>query len=156
MLAGAAFLSRRADTMGLAALSGRAGVARSRYLGNCLAELDSFLGGLLDALAPDAPSGRHNNALKLAKLGDGGRFDGSDHWRLRAIGRSRACLRYCAGTVRTPDARALDWMTAGWIDPTTGALRRYALGERLAPGGGDIVDICRFYDSVHARLLHTR
>ncbi|RDE05763.1 hypothetical protein [Sphingomonas aracearum] len=158
LFAGTRFLSLRAERGWLATSGDPDGAAeiRTRHLGNCLAELDRFLHVLMDTLDPAAPHGRHNAANKLAALrGDEGE-PGGDGGRLRALGRSRACLRYCNGAVLRPDAPGLAWMTTGWTDPSTNALRRYDLGQRLALESRDMLDICRFYEALATDLIGGR
>lgn len=129
-----------------------AALVRARYLGNCLSEVNRFFNNLLDALDPQASPGKNNSVNKLTALQHMPPPTPSTALRLRALGRSSACLRYCYGTVRRTDDPAAGWMTAGWIDPATGALRRYLLGEQLSPEPVDIVDICGFYDDLAGSL----
>ncbi len=155
LVSGTRFLRERAGALSLPTGSDddRAGALRSRYLANCLSELDCFFHHLLDALNPAAPARRHNAALKLSALQIDYSDSVPDQYRLRAIGRSWACLRYCRGFVDKPDGISVDWMTAGWTDHATGTLQRYAIGDRLVPRGADIVDVCSFYDDLTIRLV---
>jgi len=139
---------------------------RARYVANCLRELDTFLKGLLDQVAP-SPLGRprrHNAANRVhdvaqrlplvpgtvtpARSADDAPariIIAADVARLRALGRSRACLWHCHGLVRRPDLHGGAWMTAGWLAPASTQLRRYPLGERLTPDGGDLIGVGTFY-----------
>lgn len=155
LVSGIGFLRERAGALSISTGSDddRTNALRSRYVGNCLAELDCFFHHLLDALNPAAPPRRHNAALKLSALEADHAQSQLDQYRLRAIGRSRACLRYCRGFVDKSDGITVDWMTAGWTDHATGMLRRYAIGDRLVPHGQDIVDVCSFYDALTIRLV---
>jgi hypothetical protein len=137
--------------------SGDAAGVRARYVANCLRELDTFLKGLLDHTAPPPPGRprRHNAANRVHDVArrTSGRADiagrdtivAADVVRLRALGRSRACLWHCHGLVRRADQNSGAWMTAGWHAPASSELRRYALGERLAPVGRDLVGVAHFY-----------
>lgn len=151
---GTRFLRDRAIPATLAAPWPESGIdpVRARYLGNCLAELDRFLLVLFDALGPaERQPGRNAaNRLIVHRVPDPSLQE--DQWRLRALGRSRACLRYCGGVVRRSDDRFVPWMTAGWTDPQTALLQRYALGSRLAPGSAELIGICQFYDALAAGL----
>jgi hypothetical protein len=128
---------------------------QARFLGNCLGELDRFLHVLMDEVAPGlgaAPAPLQRNAAnKLAALGPGVPDLGPTRLRLRALGRSRACLFHCRGVVSRADAPGLRWMTAGWPGPDA-ALRRYDLGEQLSPAAADMADIALFYDRLADQL----
>lgn len=113
----------------------------ARYLANGFRELDGFLRLLLDEVAPVPAARRRNTANRLGALETGA----ADGRRLRAIGRSAACLFHCAGWVRRPDLPAGGWMTAGWPDRDGDDLRRYSLGDRLRPDGGEVADVCAFF-----------
>lgn len=136
---------------------GRAGVARARFVGNCLAELDRFLHVLMDDLAPGkglvARPDQRNAANKIGRLGGERDLLVRDQTRLRALGRSRACLSRCHGLVRRADERDGGWMTAGWFAPATTVLRRYPLGERLLPSGTDLAEVALFYERVAGGLV---
>lgn len=123
-------------------------VVRTRYLANGFRELDGFLCLLLDEVAPGPKPRRRNAANRLGAIARDGFATGdvvaADCDRLRAIGRSVACLFHLSGWVRRPDVAAGGWMTAGWPD-ADGGLRRYPLGDRLRPVAGDVADVCRFY-----------
>ena len=133
--------------------SGDGAGIRARYVANCLRELDTFLKGLLDHAAPSPFDGarRHNAANRVhavARQSDHAATTTivpADVARLRALGRSRACLWHCHGLVRRADQKSGAWMTAGWHAPASSELRRYALGERLAPVGRDLVGVAHFY-----------
>jgi hypothetical protein len=137
--------------------AGSAAGVRARYVANCLRELDTFLKGLLDQIAPPAlgQPRRHNAASRVHDVArlptrDDRRSPplailGSDVARLRALGRSRACLWHCHGLVRRSDRQGDTWMTAGWHAPGSTQLRRYALGDRLTPEGGDLIGVGAFY-----------
>lgn len=122
---------------------------RARYTANCFRELDGFLRLLLDELAPEPAPKRRNTANKLGAMAlDGaptGGVPAADCARLRAIGRSAACLFHLGGWVRRPDVAAGGWMTAGWPEADGQALRRYELGDRLRPGAADVANVCGFY-----------
>ncbi len=130
---------------------------RARFVANCLRELDRFLHGLLDALGASAGhvvrEDQRNTANKLRDFGVHPLAERDDQLRLRALGRSSACLIHCDGWVRRPDVAGGDVMTAGWTGNTGVDLRRYPLGARLAPGRDELIDICRFYDRLGDRLI---
>ncbi len=147
---------------------GRHARTRARFVANCLRELDRFLHGLLDELGASAGhvvrEDQRNTANKLRAYrvpplpvapGDTPSAVQADEARLRALGRSSACLIHCNGWVRRPDVAGGDMMTAGWRGSTGLALARYPLGARLAPGAVEIIDICRFYDRLGDRLILT-
>ncbi|GAA0657386.1 hypothetical protein FHT00_002283 [Sphingomonas insulae] len=146
---------------------GRQARVRARFLANCLRELDRFLHGLLDELGASAGhvvrEDQRNTANKLRAYGvpaagvfaTGGALVSADEARLRALGRSSACLIHCNGWVRRPDVAGGDTMTVGWRETSGPALARYALGTRLAPGAAEIIDVCGFYDRLGDRLLLT-
>lgn len=125
---------------------------RARYTANCFRELDGFLRTLLDELAPEPAPKRRNTANKLRAMALDGAPTGdtaaADCTRLRAIGRSAACLFHLGGWVRRPDVVAGGWMTAGWPDGDGQVLRRYPLGDRLRPGAVDVADVCGFYQRI--------
>lgn len=157
---GTAFLSASARQLGLDEPwpDGRPGTVRARFFGNCLSELDRFLHVLMDETAV-ARSGRpnparHNAALKLGVVGEWLPRLPWYQLRLRALGRSRASLVHLSGVARRPDGPGERWMTAGWRDAATDELRLYRLGERLAPTGGDLADVCQFYGHIADDLLH--
>jgi len=137
--------------------AGSAAGVRARYVANCLRELDTFLKGLLDQVAPTAfgRPRRHNAASRVHDLARLPTYQdrrspplailSSDVARLRALGRSRACLWHCHGLVRRSDQDGDAWMTAGWHAPGSTQLRRYALGDRLTPQGGDLIGVGAFY-----------
>lgn len=118
---------------------------QARYTANCFRELDGFLRTLLDEVAPDIGPARRNTANKLGALTLARGAPPADAARLRAIGRSTACLFHCAGWVRRPDVIAGAWMTAGWPERGGARLRRYPLGDRLRPGPTDVIDVCGFF-----------
>lgn len=165
LIRGATFLAALAERPILAArwpegLPGPEGLParrRARFVANCLRELDRFLHGLLDELGASAGhvvrEDQHNTANKLRDFGVHPAAAGADQRRLRALGRSSACLIHCDGWVRRPDIDGGDTMTAGWNAADGAALRRYALGMRLTPGPAEIIDICRFYDDLGERLI---
>ena len=145
---------------------GRQARVRARFLANCLRELDRFLHGLLDELGASAGhvvrEDQRNTANKLRAYGipaaratGAGGLVSADEARLRALGRSSACLIHCNGWVRRPDVAGGDTMTVGWREASGPALARYALGTRLAPGAAEIIDVCGFYDRLGNRLLLT-
>lgn len=123
--------------------------ARARYTGNCFRELDGFLRLLLDARATVPTPRQRNTANKLAATIRAEPYPSdvtaADCARLRAIGRSAACLFHLGGEVRRPDAVDGSAMTAGWPDRDGGALRRYRLGELLRPDADDVADVCGFF-----------
>ena len=130
---------------------------RARFVANCLRELDRFLHGLLDELGASAGhvvrEDQHNTANKLRDYGVALLGAPADEARLRALGRSSACLIHCNGLVRRPDIAGGSVMTAGWRAAGGDGLRRYPLGARLAPGRAEIIDVCRFYDRLGQRLM---
>lgn len=136
--------------------TGTAAGIRARYIANCLRELDTFLKGLLDQVAPTRPGRprRHNTANRMHEVAHRtgacghatmGAILPDDVARLRALGRTRACLWHCHGLVRRPDHDGGAWMTAGWHASASTDLRRYALGEYLAPQGRDLIGVGTFY-----------
>ncbi|MCU6454463.1 hypothetical protein LPN01_10285 [Sphingomonas sp. A2-49] len=130
---------------------------RARFIANCLRELDRFLHGLLDALGASAGhvvrEEQRNTANKLRDFTLHPLAAREDQDRLRALGRSSACLIHCDGWVRRPDVSGGEVMTAGWSVPAGDALRRYPLGTRLAPGRAELVDVCDFYGALGDRLI---
>ena len=129
---------------------------RARFVANCLRELDRFLHGLLDELAAAAGhivrEGQRNTANKLRDYGVHPLTARADEARLRALGRSSACLVHCNGVVRRADVSGGTVMTAGWHGAGD-ALRRYPLGTRITPGRAEIVDVCRFYARLGDQLM---
>ncbi|MEN3748729.1 hypothetical protein TPR58_16255 [Sphingomonas sp. HF-S3] len=131
---------------------------RSRAIGNGLRELDRFLNILLDEVAL-----HHGVARALRARGTARRLRGlrqllgvadRDHDRLVALGRSRACLFHCSGTVRSGDRRDLTTMTLGWPDGVAGMPpRRVPLGVRVSLGRGDIESIAKFYSGIGDELM---
>lgn len=166
---GATFLAALAERPVIAGgwPEGRQARVRARFLANCLRELDRFLHGLLDELGASAGhvvrEDQRNTANKLRAYGvpvtgpvaTGGMLVSADEARLRALGRSSACLIHCNGWVRRPDVAGGDTMTVGWREASGPALARYPLGTRLVPGTAEIVDVCGFYDRLGHRLLLT-
>jgi hypothetical protein len=132
---------------------------RARFLANCLRELDRFLHGLLDELGASAGhvvrKDQRNTANKLRDYGVHPLAARDDQARLRALGRSSACLIHCNGWVRRPDVTGGAVMTAGWSATESPDLAQYPLGARLTPGAAEIIDICRFYDGLGDRLILT-
>jgi len=137
--------------------TGSAAGVRARYIANCLRELDTFLKGLLDQVAP-SPRGRprrhnaanrvHDAAYRTLPRSAGMptvAISADDIARLRALCRTRACLWHCHGLVRRPDQDGGAWMTSGWHAPASTDLRRYALGDQLAPEGRDLIGVGTFY-----------
>jgi hypothetical protein len=122
-----------------------ASAVQARYTANCFRELDGFLRTLLEAVAPDTGPAQRNTANKLGALTLARGTPPADAVRLRAIGRSTACLFHCAGWVRRPDVAAGTWMTAGWPERDGQRLRRYPLGDRLRPRSRDVIDVCGFF-----------
>jgi hypothetical protein len=159
---GAAFLAGFADRPVLADgwPQGRHFRTRARFIANCLRELDRFLHGLLDELGASAGhvvrEDQRNTANKLRDFSMHPLAALEDQDRLRALGRSSACLIHCDGWVRRPDVSGGAVMTAGWSDPAGDSLRRYALGTRLAPGRDELVDVCDFYGALGDRLIVTQ
>lgn len=167
----AALLLRGANRLGQLATHGAladpwpsnaAGGIRARYVANCLRELDTFLKGLLDQVAPTAPGRprRHNAANRVHDVAYPPDRSGAspailctDVDRLRALGRSRACLWHCHGLVRRPDQHGGAWMTAGWHAPASTRLRRYAIGERLTPNGTDLIGVGIFYHQLAHKVV---
>lgn len=132
---------------------------RARFVANCLRELDGFLHGLLDALSASAGQvvreDQRNTANKLRNHAVPAVGLRADEVRLRALGRSTACLIHCNGWVRRPDIVGGAMMTAGWRTAAGDELRRYPLGTHLAPGRAEIIDVCRFYDRLGQQLMVT-
>jgi len=139
------------------ALAARAieGPCRAKVLGNGLRELDRLLNILIDAVARlSAPAcfdraafGRiRNTSNKLSMINEIMGRPSPQCERLRAIGRSRACLFYNAGIVRRGDERDGTIMTAGWL------LRAYDIGEILSFTPNDLSEICEFYEDLATDL----
>ena len=76
----------------------------------------------------------------------------ADERRLRALFRSTAALRHCAGLARRPDRRGGASMTLGWPGGG-GGLASVALGAPVDPTAADLGSVCAFYDRVAADLL---
>lgn len=155
---GATFLTGRAELAWVDAPwpSGAEGVVKGRLLANWLRELDGFLHVVLDEVeGRTAPfdEERHSVARRLAeRTGAPGTVFGEERVRLRALQRSQSALWHHAGFVRRPDERGGSWLTCGWREAGSSRLRRVRLGERLALGGTDLADVCRFYDELATRL----
>ncbi len=129
-----------------------------KVIGNGLRELDRFLNLLIGevALALALPIARDeaNTANRLSRFREGLGLDDPDHARLRAIGRSRACLFYCNGVVRRADETGGGAMTAGWwSEAREPVLRRVAMGERLTVSARDLAEICDFYESLGEAVM---
>ncbi|URW76107.1 hypothetical protein M9980_02425 [Sphingomonas donggukensis] len=90
-----------------------------------------------------SPRVERNTANALARLRWRLGEAGNDTSRLRALGRSRACLFYCDGVVRRADLRGGAAMTLGW-----GSAATVPLGTVLSVDARAIADICAFYDRV--------
>ncbi|MEI5687979.1 hypothetical protein [Sphingomonas kyungheensis] len=156
---GATFLAALADRPMLAGHwpDGAAARPRARFVANCLRELDRFLHTLLDELGSSAGQRvdreQRNTANKLRDYGGPALTAGADRLRLLALGRSSACLIHCNGLVRRPDVAGGDGMTAGWRGTAGETLRRYPLGDRLAPGPAELRDVCRFYERLGNGLM---
>lgn len=156
---GAAFLSATAmRTTGPAAWpAGRQSAIRARYLGNCLRELDRFLGALLDERRVAPPTRlltlRPTTAARLADYaGDDWDLDRAQR-RLHALGRARSCMFHHGGHVREGDAPQGRWLTAGWYAAGRSPhLRRYPLGALLRPDAADLADIAAFYLALGDRI----
>lgn len=141
--------------------AGQGGVAheyRSRAIGNGLRELDRFLNILLDEVAQHHGLGRailgRGTPRRLRGLRGLLGVADADHDRLVALGRSRACLFHCSGTVRSGDRRDLATMTLGWPDGGAGTPpRRVPLGVRVSLGRGDIESIAKFYTGIGDELM---
>lgn len=148
-----AFLRRLLD--GMLTPASQAAPIPPRVVGNILAEFDRFLHLSLDDLTPVARGAsparsRHAGGRLTALRGSPARPD-PDNVRLRALGRSVACLRHCAGRARRGDRRGDRSMTLGW--PSRGeALRVVALGTPIHPSASDLRDVCAFYERLAAEL----
>ncbi|NYT42825.1 hypothetical protein HZY97_18775 [Sphingomonas sp. R-74633] len=133
-----------------------AGRYRAKVIGNGLRELDRFLNLLVGEAARcrgiALPEGERNTANKLARLRRALSVPDPDHDRLAALGRSRDCLFYCAGTVLRGDGAGDDAMTIGWRTPG-GRLKRVAVGAELAVSVTDLSEVCRYYLDLADRLL---
>jgi len=127
------------------------GPYRAKVIANGLRELDRFLNLLIDealrAQGQQVFPVQRNTANKLAfYCAAHGRRD--DHSaRLRALGRSRACLFHCGGRVLRGDRRDATTMTAGWpeLPGTQTPLRQFRVGEMLVLDAYDLADIGGFY-----------
>ncbi|MES2337151.1 MAG: hypothetical protein V4537_03530 [Pseudomonadota bacterium] len=136
-----------------------AGVHRARVIGNGFRELDRFLNGLVVAVGIQRGArsrvAENNTANALARLRDHIGIVADDGARLRALGRSRACLFYCDGVVRRPDDRGGAIMTLGWSPRGTAgeALERAVLGTEIAITPTQIADVCAYYMAIGDGLL---
>lgn len=169
-----ALLLRAADCLSAVATEGSlshpwprgdaAGV-RARYVANCLRELDTFLKGVLNEVAPTriGQPREHNAANRVERLLSATtpaptlttlRMPGvtTDADRLRALGRSRACLWHCHGLVRRADRPEVAWMSAGWCASGSTRLRRYDVGERMRPDGRELAGVAAFYHDLAGRI----
>lgn len=147
-MAAAAALARATALVSGGALFARMGGSAlpPRVSANILHELDRLFHLLLDEAAggPARPARRHTGN-KLA--GAGGRaVDGE---RLRALFRSAACLRHCAGVARRADRRGGATMTLGWGGPV-GSARVVALGAAIHPTPAELAEVAAFYDRLAA------
>nr|WP_277998525.1 hypothetical protein [Sphingomonas liriopis] len=125
-------------------------------MGNCLRELDRFLHILLEERAGAAPvtlSLRYTTAHRLGDHACAGWNPAADQTRLRALSRSRICLLHGGGRVRRPDMPQGRWMTAGWCEPSSARLRRYAMGEMLRPSAHDLAGVGLFYRTLADRIV---
>lgn len=133
---------------------------RARYIGNCLRELDRFLGALLDERNPLPPTRRltvrRTVVARLADHDDGGWDVGAAQRRLTALGLSRSCLFHDGGRVRRTDVPHGQWLTAGWYAAGAAHLARYPLGALLRPDTHDLTDIAAFYLSLGDRIALRR
>lgn len=158
MTRGTAFLRARVGMLGLPTLPEEQG-RRARMIGNALRELDHFLNILVEATqivpARHRLADRHNTARQWRDLQRSRSLSESSYPRLRALGRSRACLFHCFGIVRRADARDGAWMTAGWSSDGN-TLDRVPLGEALSPSPAHLLDTCRFYDGIASDLVVLR
>ncbi|MBI0474096.1 hypothetical protein D9601_01780 [Sphingomonas sp. MA1305] len=130
--------------------SPRAAEVRRRYIANCLGELDRFLHLLIDEATGHAPAVtvQRNMANKIAPFSQG-----TDQRRLRALGRTRACLIHTGGVVSRADERDGRWMTAGWYCPVSEDLQTFPLGAELRPAGRELADIGLFYRMLADRIV---
>lgn len=165
---GAAFTTLSRGTRFLERLATRSSLAepwpdgerrrlRAVFIGNCLRELDLFLLTLMNdveqAVQLTPLPARRNSANRLGRIA-AGRWDSiDDQIRLRALGRSRACLSYCRGTVRRADVPNGMWLTAGWSDHRSGDLQRYRMGDYLTPSGADLKDVGVYYRLLAERMV---
>lgn len=131
------------------------GPYRAKVIGNALRELDRFLVVLIEAGTRRAalPRPVRRGTAETLRAWPGMRLREADHRRLRALRRSRDCLFHCGGVVRRGDGRGDGMLTAGWADPGTADLRRFALGQTLVVTAADLADIGTFYESLAADLL---
>lgn len=132
---------------------------RPLVIANGLRELDRFLNHLLDALAMrqgrPAPPERLSTSARLAVLRAPLGVPPADEARLRALGRTRDCLFFCAGVVRRGDLRGGRSMTIGWPvsgDPA-GRLARVPVGQTIRVARAEIESVCRFYRRIGNALL---
>jgi hypothetical protein len=130
---------------------------RSKAIGNGLRELDRFLNVLIDEVSLHHGVARlpgRNTARRVRGLRDVLGVPDRDHDRLVALGRSRACLFHCNGTVRNGDTRDAATMTLGWPDGAGGTSpRRVALGRKVSLGRADIESIAKFYSGIGDELM---
>ena len=142
-----------ADSM----VEGPQAVVRARYVGNCLRELDRFLGVLLDVSClvprPRLLTLKPDTATRIAVYGADGWDMRPAQRRLRALERSRLCLLHDAGRVGCGDAPQARWLTSGWRDAGSPDLRRYAIGAQLRPSALHLHDIAGFYAGLGDRIV---
>jgi hypothetical protein len=145
------------------AVPGIEGKYRLKVIGNSLRELDGFLNALIDqALRPAGPAivtdlaGVRNTANKLSVARTHIGRPNPEFERLRALGRSRDCLFYCAGIVRRADERDGTTFTAGW-PPSASSENAPPLilnvGDELSVNAIDIKRVSEFYCSLASRFL---
>lgn len=135
----------------------RQAIVRARYIGNCLRELDRFLGVLLDTSRTTGPTRlltlKPDTATRIAAYAGDGWDAQPAQLRLRALDRSRMCLLHDAGRVGRGDEPLGRWLTSGWRDAGSFDLRRYALGSDLRPNALHLHDIARFYAGLGDRVM---
>ncbi|MHA0329667.1 hypothetical protein [Sphingomonas melonis] len=138
-------------------VEGPRAAVRARYVGNCLRELDRFLGVLLDvsclAPRPRLLTLKPDTATRIAVYETDGWDIRPAQRRLRALERSRLCLFHDAGRVGCGDVPQAGWLTSGWRDAGSPDLRRYAIGARLRPSALHLHDIAGFYAGLGDRIV---
>lgn len=132
---------------------------RAKTIGNGLRELDRFLNILIGEVAACHGLAMHrderNTANKLTRFRAALRLPDPDHDRLRAIGRTRACLFHCGGIVRRADRAGGTMMTTGWLDRAAEAptLWKVPVGGALVVTARELGELCQYYDGIARSLM---
>ena len=142
----------------------RSGAARGgpatfpKVAGNNLAELARLFHILIGEAARDRriplPARSRDDGLRLSALC--GAHAHAD--RLRALGRSTACLRRHGGLAHYADRRGCGRMTVGWPGAVPGAtaLHQVRLGLDITPSADQLIATCDFYERLASRAIGER